>query len=79
MDPKPRGFAAMSPERRRELAKLGGQSVPPHKRSFSTKKGLAEKAGAVGGRSVSAEKRLFKKDPSRAIAAVKKRAEKKQP
>ena len=33
-----RGFAALSPERRRELAALGGKSVPPEKRSFSQNK-----------------------------------------
>jgi hypothetical protein len=26
---KPRGFAAMTPERRREIAAIGGASVPP--------------------------------------------------
>lgn len=47
---KPRGFAAMSPERRREIARKGGSSVPPSKRSFSQNRELAATAGAEGGR-----------------------------
>jgi general stress protein YciG len=45
----PRGFAAMSPELRRELAKKGGASVASHKRSFSTNRELAVDAGRKGG------------------------------
>jgi hypothetical protein len=30
-----RGFAAMDPERRREIARKGGASVPSEKRSFA--------------------------------------------
>lgn len=47
--PKPRGFAAMSPERRREIAAKGGASTPPDKRTFSVDRGLAARAGAKGG------------------------------
>lgn len=32
---RPKGFAALSPERRRELASKGGKAVPPEKRTFS--------------------------------------------
>ena len=50
--PKPRrGFASMSPERRREVASKGGLSVPADKRSFSKDKGLATAAGRKGGSS----------------------------
>jgi len=45
----PRGFAALSPERRREIAAKGGASVPADKRAFSSKPGLAASAGAKGG------------------------------
>ena len=45
-----RGFAAMSPEKQREIAKKGGQSVRPESRSFSQSKDLAASAGAAGGR-----------------------------
>lgn len=47
--PRPRGFAAMSPERRTEIARLGGAAVDASKRSFSAKPGLAKSAGAIGG------------------------------
>lgn len=46
---KLKGFAAMNPERRREIAKLGGAGVPADKRSFSTNRDLAATAGAKGG------------------------------
>jgi general stress protein YciG len=44
-----RGFAAMSPEKRREIAAKGGASVPAEKRSFSQNRDLAASAGRVGG------------------------------
>jgi general stress protein YciG len=44
-----RGFAAMSPEKRREIARKGGASVPSEKRSFSQSPDLAAKAGRKGG------------------------------
>ena len=46
-----RGFAAMNPERRREIARKGGQSVPDEKRSFAQDRSLAAEAGRKGGRS----------------------------
>lgn len=47
--PKPRGFAALSPERRKEIARMGGKSIAPDKRAFSQDKGLASRAGRIGG------------------------------
>lgn len=44
-----RGFASMSPERRREIARMGGAAVPGNKRSFSQDRSLASTAGALGG------------------------------
>ena len=44
-----RGFAAMSPDRRREIARKGGESVPNEKRSFSQNRELAAAAGRKGG------------------------------
>jgi general stress protein YciG len=44
-----RGFAAMSPERRREIAAKGGAAVPAEKRSFSQSRDLAASAGRTGG------------------------------
>lgn len=46
---KLRGFAKLTPERRREVASSGGKAVPAHKRSFATIRGLAEEAGRKGG------------------------------
>lgn len=46
-----RGFAAMNPERRREIARKGGAGVPAHKRSFATNRDLAASAGKKGGES----------------------------
>ena len=43
------GFAAMDPERRREVARKGGASVPAQKRSFALNKELAATAGRKGG------------------------------
>lgn len=46
-----RGFACMDPERRREIARKGGASVPDEKRSFSKDRTLAASAGRKGGES----------------------------
>jgi general stress protein YciG len=47
--PRLRGFAAMSPERRREIGAKGGAAVPADRRSFSQDRTLAARAGAIGG------------------------------
>ena len=44
-----RGFASISPERRREIASKGGKSVPSEKRSFAQNRDLASMAGRKGG------------------------------
>jgi general stress protein YciG len=44
-----RGCAAMSPERRREIARKGGGAVPAEKRSFYRDRELATNAGRKGG------------------------------
>lgn len=44
-----RGFAAMDPERQREIARMGGAAVPANKRSFSQDRSLAADAGRKGG------------------------------
>lgn len=61
-DKKPRGFAAMTKERRREVSSLGGKSVPDSKRGFSTNRELASRAGKKGGAAVEANKRSFSQD-----------------
>lgn len=45
-----RGFACMSEEKRREIARKGGASVPADRRSFAKNRDLAASAGAAGGR-----------------------------
>lgn len=55
---KPRGFAALSPEQRREIATKGSHAVAPDNRSFS-QPGFAAKAGGKGGRATPAAKRAF--------------------
>ena len=67
-----RGFAAMDAEKQRAIARKGGGSVPPEKRSFAQNPGLAAQAGRKGGESVPAEKRSFAQDHSLAAKAGRK-------
>lgn len=49
--PKPkakRGFAAMSPEKQRELSRKGGAALRPEDRPFTRDKKLASEAGRKG-------------------------------
>jgi len=47
---KPRGFATMTPERRREISSMGGKAVSPEKRYYADK-AKASAAGIKGGSS----------------------------
>lgn len=67
-----RGFASMDIEKRRAIARKGGESVPNEKRSFSQNPGLASQAGRKGGQNVTPEKRSFSQDPSLAAQAGRK-------
>lgn len=70
-EPKPkskRGFASMSPEKRREIASMGGKSVPAAKRAFSNPE-VASAAGKKGGKAVAPEDRSFSRDPTLASKA----------
>lgn len=49
MTARKRGFAAMAPERRREIARMGGAAVRPENRGFSKDRALAVEAGRKGG------------------------------
>lgn len=61
--PKSRkGFASMSPEKRRMIASMGGKSVPTEKRSFSRNRSLASSAGRKGGQTTRPETRTFTVD-----------------
>lgn len=64
-----RGFAAMSPEKQREIARMGGSSVPAEKRSFAMNRALAADAGRKGGLNVPTENRSFSRNPALASAA----------
>lgn len=48
--PKPRGLAALSPERRAEISRMGGLAVPAEKRMFARDRDLASSAGVIGGK-----------------------------
>ena len=69
--PSKRGFAGMSPEKRREIASRGGKAVPASKRAYATNKDLASKAGKKGGKAAPAEKRSFRVDRDLASRAGK--------
>lgn len=66
-----RGFAAMSLEKRREIARKGGQSVKPENRAFAQNRELAAEAGRKGG-SQSPGKRRRRRvvAPADAVAAT---------
>lgn len=64
-----RGFAAMSPEKLREISAKGGRSMPSNKHSFSINNDLARSAGRVGGKNVDPAKRTFSKDSKAAATA----------
>jgi general stress protein YciG len=64
-----RGFASMDAAKQREIARKGGESVPPEKRSFSRDHALAAQAGRKGGQSVPAAQRSFSKDHKLAAEA----------
>ena len=67
-----RGFASMDLEKRRAIARKGGESVPNEKRSFSQNHQLASQAGRKGGQSVDPEKRSFSQNHGLAAQAGRK-------
>ena len=67
-----RGFASMTPEKRREIASLGGRSVPAEKRSFSQDHALASEAGRKGGHATAPAKRSYSRDTDLARASGRK-------
>ncbi len=62
----------MDLEKRRAIARKGGESVPNEKRSFSQNPELASQAGRKGGQSVGPEKRSFSQDHGLAAQAGRK-------
>lgn len=69
---RPRGFAAMPPEKRRAIASAGGKSVPAEKRSYSRNRDLAAEAGRKGGQNTPDARRSFFQDRPLAAKAGKK-------
>jgi len=67
-----RGFAGMDADKRREIAKKGGASVPREKRSFVQNPVLAVDAGRKGGRAVAPEARSFSSNRDLAAQAGRK-------
>lgn len=49
MSVRKKGFAALTPERVREIAAMGGAAVKAEDRAFSRDPELAKRAGAKGG------------------------------
>ena len=66
-----RGFAGMTPEKRKEIATKGGKSVPAEKRAFSQNRALASRAGVKGGKAARPNKRSFTMDTDLASRAGK--------
>jgi general stress protein YciG len=54
-----RGFASMTKEKQKGIARIGGESVPPEKRSFSQNRELASEAGKKGGKNMLGKDRSF--------------------
>ena len=59
-----RGFAAMTPERRREIARKGGLSVKPENRAFAQNRDLAVEAGRKGGAQSPGKRRRRRSAPA---------------
>jgi general stress protein YciG len=72
-----RGFAAMDPARRKQIASKGGQSVKAENRSFSKNRELAANAGKKGGMSVDPGDRAFSRDRELAREAGRRGARRK--
>lgn len=67
-----RGFAGMDPEKRKAIARKGGESVPAEKRSFAQDRTLASVAGRKGGQAVAGEDRSFSRNRTLAARAGQK-------
>jgi general stress protein YciG len=70
-----RGFAAMDENKQRQIASMGGKSVPAQHRKFSTDRQFASKVGRKGGLNVLASERSFSKDHQFASEAGRKGGE----
>jgi hypothetical protein len=66
-----RGFASMTPEKRREISSKGGKAGKPENRAFSVNRELAAEAGRKSGKASRPSKRSFSMDPRLASRAGK--------
>lgn len=57
--PRKRGFAALPPEKLRELASAGGRAVKKENRGFFRNRKLAQVAGMKGGQALKPEQRFL--------------------
>lgn len=67
-----RGFASMSQDKQRAIARKGGANVPHEKRSFAQNRSLAAEAGRKGGKAVAPQDRSFAQNRALAAAAGRK-------
>ena len=72
-----RGFASLTPEKRREIASKGGKAGKPENRAFSVNRALAAEAGRRSGSANRPSKRSFSMDRDLASRAGKLGAPKK--
>jgi general stress protein YciG len=74
-----RGLASADEKTKEEVARKGGQSVPPEERAFSKDPGLASEAGKKGGEAVSKDREHMAELAERAARRkAKKKNEKKK-
>lgn len=62
-----RGFASMSPEKRKEISSKGGKSVPKNKRIYAVNRKLASEAGRKGGMAAKKKKPDAKRDEAAVV------------
>jgi uncharacterized protein len=65
-----RGFAAMTPEKRREIARKGGLAVKPENRAFAQDRDLAVEAGRKGGAQSPGKRRRRRPPPAAALPSA---------
>lgn len=58
--PKPRGLAALSPERRREIASMGGRATQAAGKGSHFTSEAAREAGAKGGKAAQASGKAYR-------------------
>lgn len=62
---QPRGFAAMAPEKQREIARSGGKAAHASGKAHEWTKADAQEAGRKGGRAAHARRKAAKEDETK--------------